>query len=132
MHLLGNKRNRNLPAETRNLPKPKFGIGFVPADFQASWFRFRYLVLKFWNFLVNQEVPARNPGLARNFLVKPGTSWFSLKILGGFCEKGPPNQIFRKVLKLFFDNFWCFYFFHFWPLGRDIDDLGFLQVFTFG
>ena len=80
---LGNKRNRNLPAETRNLPKPKFGTGFVPAHFQASWFRFRYLVLKFWNFLVNQEVPAQIPGLTRKFLVKPGiragTSWFTRK-----------------------------------------------------
>ena len=24
------------------------------------------------------------------------------------------------------------YFFHFWPLGRDIDDYCFLPVFTFG
>ena len=109
---VGNKRNRNLPAETRNLPKPKFGTGFVPAHFQASWFRFRYLVLKFWNFLVNQEVPARIPGLTRNFLVKPGTSWFSPEILGGFCEKGPPNQIFRKVFKSFLTIFGVFNLFY--------------------
>ena len=66
-----NKRNRNLPAETRNFLKQKFGSGFVPAHFQASWFRFRYLVLKFLDFLVIQEVLPWIPGLTRNFLVNP-------------------------------------------------------------
>ena len=102
---IGNKRNRNLPAETRNLPKPKFGTGFVPAHFQASWFRFRYLVLKFWNFLVNQEVPARIPGLTRNFLVKPRTSWFTQEILGESFEEIPPDQIFKYKMCVFFSNF---------------------------
>ena len=93
---LGNKRNRNLPAETRNFPKPKFGSGFVPAHFQASWFRFRYLVLKFLDFLVMQEVLPWIPGLTRNFLVKPRTSWLTQEILGESCEESFPNQIFAK------------------------------------
>ena len=93
---LGNKRNRNLPAETRNFPKPKFGSGFVPAHFQASWFRFRYLVLKFLDFLVIQEVLPWIPGLTRNFLVKPGTSWLTQEILREFCEESPLNQILTK------------------------------------
>ena len=93
---VGNKRNRNLPAETRNFPKPKFGSGFVPAHFQASWFRFRYLVLKFLDFLVIQEVLPWIPGLTRNFLVKPRTSWLTQEILGESSEESLPNQIFAK------------------------------------
>ena len=89
---LGNKRNRNLSAETRNFPKPKFGSGFVPAHFQASWFQFRYLVLEFFDFLVNQEVLPWISGLTRNFLVKPRTSWFTQEILGESCEEIPPTK----------------------------------------
>ena len=81
---LGNKRNRNLPAKTRNFPKPKFGSGFVPAHFQASWFQFRYLVLNFLDFLVNQEVLPWIPGLTRKFLADQ--------------RNFPPNQIFAKVI----------------------------------
>ena len=107
--ILGNKRNRNLPAETRNFPKPKFGSGFVPAHFQASWFRFRYLVLKFLDFLVIQEVLPWIPGLTRNFLVKPRTSWLTQEILGESCEESLPNQIFAKKYVCFlviFSSFW--------------------------
>ena len=37
---------------------------------------------------------------------------------------------FLKLFKL--QKIKYLYFFHFWPLGQDIDDLCFLQVFTFG
>ena len=37
---------------------------------------------------------------------------------------------FLKVFKL--QKIEYIYFFHFWPLCRDIDDLCFLQIFTFG
>ena len=43
-----------------------------------------------------QEVLPWIPGLTRNFLVKPRTSWLTQEILGEYCEESLPNQIFAK------------------------------------
>ena len=43
-----------------------------------------------------QEVLPWIPGLTRNFLVKPRTSWLTQEILGESCEESFPNQIFAK------------------------------------
>ena len=43
-----------------------------------------------------QEVLPWIPGLTRNFLVKPRTSWLTQEILGESCEESLTNQIFAK------------------------------------
>ena len=57
-----------------------------------------------------QEVLPWIPGLTRNFLVKPRTSWLTLEILGESCEESPPNQIFAKknvCILVFFLAIFC-------------------------
>ena len=63
-YLLGNKQNQNLPDETRKFPKLKFGSIFVPAHFEASWFRFYVYALyfAFWQEMGNFNLSLKKKG----------------------------------------------------------------------
>lgn len=75
-----------------------------------------------------QEVLPWIPGLARNFLVKPRTSWLTQKILGESCEESLPNQIFAKKNVCVFSNFSAIFsiFSSFWPRRLHYKDQKFI------
>ena len=77
LHWVGFKRNRNLQAETKNLPKQEFLFRFLGKLFWGFLVLFRFLVSIFLILLVKPGSSCLIPGETKNLLVEPRISWWN-------------------------------------------------------